>query len=105
MLLFSPISSDNVWVTLLSQQQVLSESNFNQSLSISEKAWEFATDGKKGKSTSFIPMLGLGENFDEDDDSYVFKSEVKVSKLSDDALRNWCATFLLGKPEFGTDGL
>lgn len=97
---------DNVWVTLLSQQQVLSESNFKQSLAISEKAWSFAADGKKEtiettKQSRQIPILGLGENFDEDDDSLVFKSDTKVSKLSDDALRSWCATFLLGRPDVG----
>ncbi len=94
---------DDVWVTLLSQQQVLAESNFRQILAISEKAWLFAADIKKEKMVSAkksgpIPILGLGENFDEDDDSLVFKSNMKVSKLSDDALRIWCATFLLGRP-------
>lgn len=101
---------DNVWVTLVSQQQTLSESNFKQTLAISDKAWSFAVDARgdatsaaeKIRKSSFIPLLGLGENFDEEDDSTVFKSDVKISELCDDALRRWCATFLLGMPTMRT---
>ena len=97
---------DSVWEVLLKQQQVLCEGNFSQCLAISEKAWTFASDGKTSKtavknSSPIPPIVGLGENLDEEDDSYVFKSDVKVSKLSDDALRRWCATFLLGMPDKG----
>jgi len=101
---------DNVWVTLASQQQILSETNFSRTLAISEKAWTFGADAKDGASTAGrrrlanpIPLSGLGDNFDEEDDSLVFKSNVKVAKLSDDALRRWCATFLLGMPKLKTD--
>jgi putative transcriptional regulator len=99
---------DNVWVTLVSQH-MLSESNFSRTLAISEKAWSFGAESKDKVSTkdktksSLLPLLGLGENFDEEDDSVVFKSDVKVAKLSDDALRRWCATFLLGNPSMKTD--
>ena len=46
-------------------------------------------------------IAGIGEGFDEEDDSLVFKSDVKVSNLSDNALRSWIATFLLGAPSLG----
>ena len=48
------------------------------------------------------PMGGLGDGFDEEDDSFVFKSDVKVEKLSDEALRGWVTTFLLGLPTLGS---
>jgi putative AlgH/UPF0301 family transcriptional regulator len=100
---------NNVWVSLLSQQQILTESNFGQTLAISEKAWSLGanskteTSAKNTMKSNLLPLLGLGENFDEEDDSVVFKSDVKVAKLSDDALRRWCATFLLGMPSMKTD--
>ena len=44
---------------------------------------------------------GIGEEYDEEDDRLVFKSDVRVAKLSDDALQSWIATFLLGAPSLG----
>mmetsp|Transcript_4553 Transcript_4553/g.6564 ORF Transcript_4553/g.6564 Transcript_4553/m.6564 type:complete len:697 (+) Transcript_4553:60-2150(+) len=106
---FEPVSaqsSDDVWSILLKQQQLLKESNFIESLKFSEEAW-FRTSSTSRSSSDddssnagMNPLGGLGENFDEEDDSFVFKSDYKVSKLSDDALRGWCATFLLGLPNY-----
>ena len=96
-------AKEGVWSALLKQQEVLSEINFSTTLTLAEQAWESAsssTDRKKETSNP-LPMTGLGEGFDEEDDSLVFKTDVKVSKLSDDALRSWCATFLLGIPSVG----
>jgi hypothetical protein len=62
---------------------------------------------KKGVTTAFrifgIPIRRFGDGYDEDDDEdeYVYKTDVKVARLSDDALRSWVATFLLGSPYLG----
>jgi putative AlgH/UPF0301 family transcriptional regulator len=102
--------TDEVWKSL-SKQDVLSIDNLSLNLEIATEAWNLGSDGKKspkgangkdnknGKSNGarkMLPMKGLGDGFDEEDDSLVFKSNVKVAKLSDDALRSWVATFLLG---------
>jgi hypothetical protein len=75
-------------------------------LAIAEEAWTAAdADGQStqsnGNNNFGNSIGGLGEGFDEEDDAFVFKSDVKVSKLSDDALRSWCATFLLGMSDIG----
>lgn len=101
---FEMVSSsgcEKVWDVLLKQQVVLTQSNFNEYLKTSEQVWSTADTGsatnkRNGKTKMPPPIGGLGENFDEEDDSVVFKSDYKVSLLSDDALRSWCATFLLG---------
>ena len=49
-----------------------------------------------GSSSSSIG--GLGENYDEEDDDMVFKSDVKVTKLGDMALAKWLRTFLTDWP-------
>jgi putative AlgH/UPF0301 family transcriptional regulator len=88
----------------LTKQEVLTEMNLVKNLVIADEAWNKGTaNGKKGKNggSDTLPMGDLGEGFDEEDDSLVFKSDVKVSKLSDDALRSWVATFLLGSPLLG----
>lgn len=92
---------DDMWSILLKQQVLLKKTNFIESLKLSEEAW-LCTDTNSGKQKEMFqnPLLGLGENFDEEDDSLVFKSDYKVSQLSDDALRGWCAVFLLGIPNF-----
>eukprot|EP00980_Cylindrotheca_fusiformis_P023812 scaffold11032_cov122-Cylindrotheca_fusiformis.AAC.13 len=97
---------DHVWSSLLEQQEVLNEDNFDETLSLAAEVWASAdpTTTRKPESqnaSTLTPMGGLGEGFDEDDDSFVFKSDVKVAKLADDALRSWCATFLLGMPSLG----
>jgi len=93
---------NDTWSVLLKQQVLLKKTNFIESLKVSEKAWSSANPSKVSATNEKpkIPLLGIGENFDEDDDSYVFKSNYKVSQLSDDALRGWCAVFLLGLPNF-----
>lgn len=95
-------SLDNAWSSLLKQQVLLKRTNFVQSLELSEEAWSKANPDKASARSKkpVIPLLGLGENFDEEDDSLVFKSNYKVSQLSDDALRGWIAVFLLGIPNF-----
>ena len=92
---------DNVWSTLMRQQEVLTTTSAKRSVTLAEESWKAAGNGNKQsepRKYNQSPIGGLGEGFDEEDDSYVFKSDVKVSKLSDDALRSWIATFLLGMP-------
>ncbi|KAG7361158.1 ACR COG1678 domain containing protein [Nitzschia inconspicua] len=90
---------DDVW-SVLKKQQVLTPLNLDAALRLSEDAWIAAGKGKEkkneNKKNGWNPFAGLGENFDEEDDSLVFKSNYKVSQLSDDSLRNWCMVFLLG---------
>jgi putative AlgH/UPF0301 family transcriptional regulator len=93
-----------IWEELL-KQEVLTKDNLNKNLIIANKAWSLgistSNDKKKNGGNARIPIGGLGEGYDEDDDLLVFKTDVKVSKLSDDALRSWIATFLLGTPSLG----
>jgi putative AlgH/UPF0301 family transcriptional regulator len=97
-----------VWDTL-SKQEVLTNANLVRTLAIAGEAWssgapitqETENSDDDEASTTNTPIGGLGEGFDEEDDSLVFKSDVEVSKLSDDALRSWVATFLLGAPTLG----
>jgi hypothetical protein len=92
---------DNVWSALL-RQQVLTKTNVRRSLALAEETWESAKVNGRSQSSKEKkqnPIGGLGEGFDKEDDSFVFKSDVKVSKLFDDALQSWIATFLLGMPD------
>jgi len=93
-----------MWSILLKQQELLKKTNFIQSLKLSEAAWSSTNTNRTSieneKQVMEKPLGGLGENFDEENDSFVFKSTYKVSQLSDDALRGWCAVFLLGVPNF-----
>jgi len=94
---------DDMWAVLLNQQVRLKKSNFVESLKLSEEAWSltFANRIPTDENEEILnPLGGLGENFDEEDDSFVFKSDYKVARLSDDALRGWCAVFLLGMTNF-----
>mmetsp|Transcript_8976 Transcript_8976/g.19393 ORF Transcript_8976/g.19393 Transcript_8976/m.19393 type:complete len:699 (-) Transcript_8976:1267-3363(-) len=96
---------DDMWSILLKQQVLLKKTNFIESLKLSEKVWSSTNSyqrsaDRKMKEFFLKPLAGLGENFDEEDDSVVFKSDYKVSLLSDDALRGWCAVFLLGMTNF-----
>lgn len=105
--MLSSFGREKVWDVLMKQQVVLTQSNFIEYLKTSEAAWSSGDvavprNKRNGKSEILPPIGGLGENFDEEDDSVVFKSDYKVSQLSDDALRSWCATFLLGMPGFAS---
>mmetsp|Transcript_45024 Transcript_45024/g.109432 ORF Transcript_45024/g.109432 Transcript_45024/m.109432 type:complete len:553 (-) Transcript_45024:1508-3166(-) len=102
---------DTVWSMLKKEHNVLTRSTLKVNLALSEETWSVATNKSDQSSSSFSssngrrnnilssmlePLRGLGEHFDEEDDSVVFNTDYKVGKLSDDALRSWCATFLLG---------
>jgi putative AlgH/UPF0301 family transcriptional regulator len=92
-----------VW-RMLQMQDVLSQMNMAQNLALAGKAWSRGGEEINGKSSSKkkeTPVKGIGDNYDEEDESLVFKSDVKVSDLSDKALRSWVATFLLGEPAIG----
>jgi putative AlgH/UPF0301 family transcriptional regulator len=100
---FEVIDNDeigDVWEAL-KEQELLTKLNFVTNLNAGKEAWKAGGD-VKGKEGDEIPVTaGIGDRFDEDDDKMVFKSNVKVAKLSDDALRSWVATFLLGAPSLG----
>ena len=91
---------EDVW-DMLVEQTKLSTENLEENLDFAEEAWAAGASSKSLKSSrqdDKSPLSGLGEGFDEEDDSLVFKSDVRVADLSDDALRNWIATFLLDEP-------
>jgi len=95
----SESAQDNLWSALLKQQVLLETTNLAESLELSEEAWSSTKDQlfeDSDKQGIVEPLSGLGENFDEENDSFVYKSDYKVKKLSDDALRRWCSVFLLG---------
>merc|ERR1711957_1009253 len=89
-------------VKLLLQQELLTVTNVYKNLELAKQAWEIMDgDGDSADETSAaqdVNMEGLGEGYDEEDESLVYKSDVKVADLTDDALRNWVSTFLLGSP-------
>lgn len=90
----------DVWTTLM-KQEALTKMNLVKNLSISKEAWN-AGGVDEEPIDSDVPVTdGVGEGFDEDNDSLVFKTDVQVEALSDDALRSWVATFLLGAPSLG----
>jgi putative AlgH/UPF0301 family transcriptional regulator len=92
-----------VWDTL-ARQELLSTTNLMKSVAVANEAWAaggLETDKEQETQAEMLPISGLGDGFDEEDDTMVFKSDVKVSKLSDDALRSWLAAFLLGAPSLG----
>jgi hypothetical protein len=104
----------DVWNTLI-RQELLSKGTLEYNLNVAKEAWvkgghepesSLPENGKavdnssSGKATE-TPIGGLGENYDEEDDSLVYKTDVKVAHLSDQALRSWVATFLLGAPSLG----
>lgn len=103
---FEVISDDKigqVWESLQSQE-ALTKMNLLQNLNQGNEAWKAGgkNEDAEGLKDANIPVTsGVGEGFDEEDDALVFKSDVKVAKLSDDALRSWVATFLLGAPTLG----
>jgi putative AlgH/UPF0301 family transcriptional regulator len=90
----------DVWDSL-KKQEVLTKLNLVSNLAIANEAWTKAANGaaiSEQESKDDTPTGDLGAGFDDEVDALVFKSDVKVSSLSDDALRSWVATFLLGAP-------
>ena len=97
--LIAPSRVDDLW-KVLQKQEVLDKLNFVKNVQIANEAWEFA-GGASAPSKAPTVTDGIGEGYDEQDDSVVHKTEKKVKDLSDDALRSWVATFLLGAPSLG----
>ncbi len=92
-----------VWTKLQSQKETLTKINLIKNISHGHEAWEAgASREEKSKVTDDDVLTeGIGEGFDEDNSKFVHKTDTKVSKLSDDALRSWIATHLLGAPTLG----
>jgi hypothetical protein len=87
----------------LQKQEILTKENLEKSLSAGQAAWQTAASRKESSSNGAkgldAPLtLGIGEGFDEEDETVVFNSDKKVSELANDALKKWVATFLLGSP-------
>jgi putative AlgH/UPF0301 family transcriptional regulator len=90
-----PSRTRAVWDSL-SQQQVLTEWNMKHNLAVADDAW---SQGIVNNHNVLPRIDGLTGNLNQED-TLVFKSNVKVSKLADVALTNWVATFLLGVPSY-----
>eukprot|EP00580_Thalassiosira_gravida_P010109 CAMPEP_0201639512 /NCGR_PEP_ID=MMETSP0493-20130528/19578_1 /ASSEMBLY_ACC=CAM_ASM_000838 /TAXON_ID=420259 /ORGANISM="Thalassiosira gravida, Strain GMp14c1" /LENGTH=680 /DNA_ID=CAMNT_0048112935 /DNA_START=59 /DNA_END=2101 /DNA_ORIENTATION=- len=91
---------DEVFQTL-QKQEMLTKENLAENLAVTNEAWQKAASSKSfpdEKGPDETLTLGIGEGFDEDDDTVVFNSDKKVSQLANDALKKWVATFLLGSP-------
>ena len=84
----------------LLRQEVLSSETLQTNLDICNEAWNLGADSSKVTESSEDDLIldGIGDEFDEENDSTVFQSNEKLDALSDKALRNWVATFLLGEP-------
>jgi putative AlgH/UPF0301 family transcriptional regulator len=78
-------SADAVFETLRTQR-AMSEENLDTNLRVSQEAWEL------GK--------GNGHCSDKSHDRCVFDSDVRLSDLSDDALKVWIEIFILGNGEY-----
>lgn len=103
---FEIVDKDKVhdaWDELM-KQELLTAWTLAKNLALAKDAWSAAGDFPQNidesKKNEEI-MDGIGEGYDEEDESVVFKTDVKVADLSDDALRSWVATFLLGSPVLG----
>jgi len=85
----------------LQKQTILTKDNLVENIAIANEAWQKAAScvsSSEDKGCNDTLTLGIGEGFDEEDDTVVFNSDKKVSQLADDALTKWMATFLLGSP-------
>ena len=86
----------------LQKQNLLSKASLDENIALSNEAWckaareDVPSDDKVPNDNTLT--VGIGEGFDEDDETIVFNSDVKVSELANDALKRWVATFLLGDP-------
>lgn len=85
----------------LQNQETLTEDNLAANVATANEAWREAGSGapppvNRGAEESLT--VGIGEGFDENDDTLVFHSDKKVAQLADEALTKWVATFLLGSP-------
>lgn len=103
---FEPIEPHKtllIWEEL-KQQHILTPENLMRNIQLATNAWKTAGDGdeKDPSNGRPTPIAGIGENYDEEDDTLVFRTDKKVSELADDALRSWVATFLLGNPSLGS---
>jgi putative AlgH/UPF0301 family transcriptional regulator len=88
-----PSKYPSVWKKLLGQKEVLTKLNLVQNISKGHEAWEEGGDSTAASSSNVdddddVITEGIGEGFDEVNDSYVHNSDVRLSKLSDDALRS-----------------
>eukprot|EP00571_Detonula_confervacea_P013913 CAMPEP_0172302224 /NCGR_PEP_ID=MMETSP1058-20130122/3962_1 /TAXON_ID=83371 /ORGANISM="Detonula confervacea, Strain CCMP 353" /LENGTH=660 /DNA_ID=CAMNT_0013012629 /DNA_START=40 /DNA_END=2022 /DNA_ORIENTATION=- len=84
----------------LQMQQILTEDNLSKNIAVTNEAWQKGGESLPDDNGSDDDTLtvGIGEGYDEEDETVVFNSDKKVSDLANDALMKWVATFLLGAP-------
>jgi putative AlgH/UPF0301 family transcriptional regulator len=88
----SPFQIENTW-SLLQSQTRLSERTLEANFNSGMNAWKVSRVERNGKRHSQT------ENEKEDDDHFIYESNVKVSELADEALRHWISVYLIGDPE------
>lgn len=85
---------ESVWEILM-KQELLTAWSLAKNLSLMKEAW--STGGAEEEESigdkSEEIMNGLGEGYDEEDDSLVFRTDIKVADLSDDGKSIWLCDF------------
>jgi putative AlgH/UPF0301 family transcriptional regulator len=85
---------EDVWESL-SKQDVLTPANLQRNLDYAEEAWLFGGTPYEEYSGWADDVADSMAGYSKHDAHHVFKTNVRVSELSDMALRNWISTFLL----------
>eukprot|EP00591_Stephanopyxis_turris_P004031 CAMPEP_0195509260 /NCGR_PEP_ID=MMETSP0794_2-20130614/2243_1 /TAXON_ID=515487 /ORGANISM="Stephanopyxis turris, Strain CCMP 815" /LENGTH=650 /DNA_ID=CAMNT_0040636429 /DNA_START=89 /DNA_END=2041 /DNA_ORIENTATION=- len=92
--LISPSLVHLVWSKLISQKR-LSEGTLENNINLSNEAWAVYDQAMAREATDSNSTTDVNRRF-------VFGSNVEVSQLSDDALRNWILLFLLGDAKYSS---
>lgn len=92
--------TQDVW-DALSKHVVLTNANMLRNLMIADEAWCAGENGRANGPPYRNTMVSISGRQNYEEENTVFKSNVPLSELSDDALRTWVATFLLGAPALG----
>jgi Uncharacterized ACR, COG1678 len=87
---------EDVWESL-AKQNVLTDGNLQRNLDHAEEAWLVGGTPYEEYTGWADDLADSMPGYKKHDAHYVFKSHVRVSELSDEALRNWMSIFLLGK--------
>jgi len=97
-----PSCVESVWNSLL-KQRVLTERNIQQNIDYGIEAWSAGEGDSLENDDDNFDIHSIGMGYEEEEDSFVFNTDVKVAKLSDDALRVWVSSCLLGIADLGDD--
>lgn len=89
-------------VSSLLKQKTLNWMNLGHNLRYGDVAWrKGGIENRTKESTSHDQSRKRGKTISRTEASTSAKEKKRISKLSDDALKSWVATFLLGSPSLG----